>query len=253
MKNLVVPAILFINLIFVSVGAWAQSIVKIDGTRVTVEGNFSALKKGQTVNFLDNSLEIKAGGVVDNISPQGKMAIIRITSGSVSKEDTFEFSSQEVKEKPKTSETQLTPEEREILDRGEIGTGAYVVGGVLGTWPLGLGIGHAIQGRYAEKGWIFTVGELGSVALILAGIQNCTYQYGVYGYGSSGCTTNGLVGLGVVGFVGFRIWEIVDLWATPPEINRRYRALKQRTSGSTWSPTIFQSQGDYLLGLQYRF
>lgn len=54
----------------------------------------------------------------------------------------------------------LTDKDKEILEIGEISTVSYVVGGVLGTYPVGLGIGHAIQGRWSQKGWIFTAGEL---------------------------------------------------------------------------------------------
>ena len=39
----------------------------------------------------------------------------------------------------------------------------YIGGGVVSIIP-GFGIGHAIQGRYSEKGWIFTTSELVLVA-----------------------------------------------------------------------------------------
>ncbi len=43
---------------------------------------------------------------------------------------------------------------------GRIGVERYVAGGVVGT-TLGLGIGHAIQGRYwRDYGWAFTAGEI---------------------------------------------------------------------------------------------
>src|SRR5262245_38862858 len=49
----------------------------------------------------------------------------------------------------------LTPEERELLARGEIDAGSAVAGGAIGTF-FGFGIGHAVQGRYSDMGWIFT-------------------------------------------------------------------------------------------------
>ena len=43
---------------------------------------------------------------------------------------------------------------------GRIAVGRYVAGGVVGT-TLGLGIGHALQGRYwRDYGWAFTAGEI---------------------------------------------------------------------------------------------
>ena len=35
----------------------------------------------------------------------------------------------------------------------------YYAGGALSILP-GFGIGHAVQGRWREKGWIFTAGEV---------------------------------------------------------------------------------------------
>src|SRR5205085_907677 len=66
----------------------------------------------------------------------------------------------------------LTDYDRKVLQIGEISDTRYVLGGVIGTYPIGLGLGHAIQGRYMDRGWIFTVGELGSLAVVLAGLQS---------------------------------------------------------------------------------
>ena len=41
----------------------------------------------------------------------------------------------------------------------EVSETNYYLGGVLGVLP-GFGIGHAVQGRWKDKGWIFTAGEL---------------------------------------------------------------------------------------------
>ena len=39
----------------------------------------------------------------------------------------------------------LSPEEREILNRGEINDSTYAIGGIVGTL-FGLGLGQAVQG-----------------------------------------------------------------------------------------------------------
>jgi hypothetical protein len=124
----------------------------------------------------------------------------------------------------KVTYDQLSHDDQVILDNGEISEQRYISGGAVGS-VIGLGIGHAIQGRYSEKGWIFTAGELGSVVVLVAGASECTV--GVLE--GTGCATGaGLMLGGYLGFFGFKIWEIVDLWATPPELNRRYHQLKDR-------------------------
>ncbi len=75
------------------------------------------------------------------------------------------------------------------------------LGGVLGTYPLGLGIGHAIQGRYLSKGYIFTIGELASVAVITAGLSDCTIDL----FTDNSTCNSGLISLGFGALFGFRI------------------------------------------------
>ncbi len=145
-------------------------------------------------------------------------------------------------------EYRLDSDERWILDRGEISEGAYVAGGILGTFP-GLGIGHAVQGRYLQKGWIFTVGEIGSYGLAVAGAVNCLAD----SLSSRDCN-GGLIVLGVAAYVGFRVWEIIDVWAGPPEHNRRYRSLKKRfPDEGSMSFYVLPLPGETLAGLQFRF
>src|SRR5690606_27430608 len=56
----------------------------------------------------------------------------------------------------------LTMEERELLARGEIDAGPHIAGGVVSMF-IGFGAGHAVQGRFGDTGWIFLVGEVGSI------------------------------------------------------------------------------------------
>lgn len=119
----------------------------------------------------------------------------------------------------------LTENDKEILEIGEISTGSYIVGGILGTYPLGFGLGHAVQGRWSQKGWIFTAGELGSLTMVVAGLLGCVDKT----FSSDDCSDveNVLISTGLISFVGLRLWEIVDVWAAPPSHNRKYNELKE--------------------------
>ena len=150
----------------------------------------------------------------------------------------------------------LTPEERKILANGEISDGAYIGGGAAGTL-IGFGIGHAIQGRYGDKGWIFTLGEFGSIGLLGFALVECAF-----GSPNGPCTgaAASTATLATLGFAFFRIWEIVDVWITPPSINRDYQFLKDRvqTSRNDESPPISMgviplASGGLEFGLQYHF
>lgn len=125
----------------------------------------------------------------------------------------------------KRKEIELIDKDKEILEIGEISTPRYVTGGILGTYPIGFGVGHAIQGRWDQRGWIFTAGEFGSLAIAVSGLVGCMDKT----FESNKCSDleSTLIVTGLVGFVGFRIWEIVDVWAAPPSHNTRYRELKE--------------------------
>ncbi len=119
----------------------------------------------------------------------------------------------------------LKEDDQKVLSIGEISTARYVVGGILGTYPVGFGIGHAVQGRWAEDGWVFTAGELGSLSLVVAGILGCVDQ----AFEGSNCSDfeSAFIVTGAIGFLGFRIWEIVDVWSKPPIYNNKYQELKK--------------------------
>jgi hypothetical protein len=137
----------------------------------------------------------------------------------------------------------LTESDQRILDRGKYDTREIVAGGLLGT-VIGFGSGHAIQSRYRRTGWIYTVGEIGSVGLT-ASAAACNGSWGcVYGLALSGVTI----------FIGFRIAETIDVWVHPANHNRRYRKLKERTDGPQLSFRVEPIlDGGAKLGLALRY
>jgi hypothetical protein len=129
---------------------------------------------------------------------------------------------------PPVVQLQLTAEQEDLLARGEISIGRYVTGGVL-SYALGFGVGHAVQGRWSDQGWIFTVGESASIVALLYGIARMERHYDpeTGGYHTDRRGQNYMLA-GIVGLVGFRVWEVVDAWVAPPLHNRKVRALKQQ-------------------------
>jgi hypothetical protein len=117
----------------------------------------------------------------------------------------------------------LTPEDQDLLERGEISDLEYLGGGAASIlW--GFGIGHAIQGRWHDTGWMFSLGEplaLGVLFVGLASAISCDSSV-------SSCSNNrgeALLIAGALGFGGLRIWEVVDAFVVPPGDNQRVRAL----------------------------
>lgn len=147
----------------------------------------------------------------------------------------------------------LTSEDRKALDRGRISEGEHIGGGVVGTF-LGFGIGHAVQGRFSDDGVTFLVGELASMGGLFLGAADCV--------GPSGRCARGLalVSISALAFVGFRIWEIVDVWAEPPRLNRQYQRVKDKLGrqGKATSPEVSLfvapvSHRSGIAGFQLRF
>lgn len=129
-------------------------------------------------------------------------------------------------------QVQLTVDEQWLLERGFISQGEHIGGGVAALF-LGFGIGQAIQGRWSDKGWIFTVGEGVAFGAMIYGMMrafDCSTRYDEYNNSFSDCEDDG-IGIMVVGLLGYsvlRIWETVDAFAAPSAHNRKVRQLRAR-------------------------
>ena len=134
---------------------------------------------------------------------------------------------------------------------GSIGTGRYIAGGVLSIYP-GFGIGHAVQGRYLQKGWIFTVGEVASAYVVLDGLGKCGLTAAIYNNGTCSGTENIVAGVAV--FLGFKIWEIIDAWSGS---NHQKKNDEKQNSTNTQPMDIFpllEARSDGVIaGVNIRF
>lgn len=137
----------------------------------------------------------------------------------------------------------ITEEQRELLDRGEISLGAHLGGG-LAELAIGFGLGQAIQGRWNKKGWIFTLGEGATVALMAIGTQQ--------GFDSGGDVPLLFIGA-FVGFAVFRIWGTVDAFAEPPKHNAELRWLKAQLGMPVVMPYISKTHEAGTAGVVFRF
>ncbi len=120
----------------------------------------------------------------------------------------------------------------------EIGTGAHV-GGVVANVFIGFGLGQAIQGRWTETGWMFTLGTAVTLGAFFGGTG-----------GNATLALAGMVGFGVVYGLG-----IYDAAAGPSRHNARVREERMRRYST---PMILpyvsraQVQGN-VAGLSLRF
>ncbi len=249
--------------LFITTSAYAQTVTQVNSKKAVVSlPEDSGFVVGDKVEFLTSEMKSSSTGTVESVSNGRQFMSVNIDEGKPQVGQAVEKSG--IKKKIKTQKVQLSQldnDERRILRRGEISDGQYFTGAILGTWPLAFGLGHVIQGRYTEKGYIFTIGELLSVAAIVAGFGDCAGAViGTSIDGKERSCNGGLFYIGVLGLVGFRIWEIIDLWATPPYHNRRYRQLRKELGEVdedeiTWRPFISPvAKGDGAqFGIQMRF
>lgn len=137
---------------------------------------------------------------------------------------------------PRPMQVQLTVDEQWLLSRGYISSGEHIGGGAVSLF-VGFGVGQAVQGRWGQKGYIFTIGELASMGAIIYGAVTlataCSDNFNDP-YADSSCSSSRerrggvfVVG-GLIGISVFRIWEIVDAFAGPAEHNRKLHELKFR-------------------------
>ena len=114
----------------------------------------------------------------------------------------------------------------------------YIIGGAVGT-IFGLGVGHAIQGRWMSTGWIHTLLQAGvGIGLGIATAQGKGDQMSVVAL------------LAITLFAIDRIWEIVDVWWLPSswktvdstnmqeDNNTRQEALLSSHNDKTYTPWL---------------
>jgi hypothetical protein len=257
-----------LTILLLAAFAQAQTVEKVQGDQVTVTLQGSeTLSAGDKVSFLNDSLNTTGQGEVTRVSEGGKRAIIKITTGDVKPgmtlEKTARASAPASKSMDRNEEVEIVPrpqpnspnsryfsdEDRRVLNIGEIGDTAYIAGGLLSIYP-GFGVGHAVQGRFTDKGWIFTAGELGSLGLILAGAGDC---WSSSSSNNQTCNGGGAIVFGVLGFVGFRVWEVVDAWVAPPQINNHYRSLRAQMYQSSLQPVFAPTKDGAVAGFRMTF
>jgi hypothetical protein len=239
-------------LLFASGFAHSQTVQKVSDSYLVIASDDSEkFEIGSRYDILGKDLEHKGSCEISKVSGGGRKAICRLESGTAEAGMAMEKSLNRDQVREKMPEYRLSDDDRKILEIGEIEDGRYYAGGAIGTF-LGLGTGHAVQGRYGRDGWIFTAGEVGSAALVIAGVSRCVGRDR-----GEMCAANGLTVLGIIGVFGFRIWEIIDLWAAPSEINRRYRHLKSQMGSTSetdkWKMALLPNQDGLSLGLQIGF
>ena len=123
-----------------------------------------------------------------------------------------------------SNESKSEQELNELLERGEISDGQKTGGGVAAR-VVGFGVGQAIQGRWLERGWIFTAGDLAATAMMVAG-PILAFSYDC----NAACMHRGeaLALGGSLLALGLRIWQASDAFVVPARHNARVRELRRR-------------------------
>lgn len=139
--------------------------------------------------------------------------------------------------KAKVDLSGLSTEEISIYQQGKITDGQHIAGGLVGTF-IGFGTGHIVYQKYGSNGWIFTVGELGSIAVMMAGAVKATG--GCFSGDSEECSEGfGVYTLGALAYLGFRVWEIIDVWTIPGRHNRKFQAIKTKAESQSLIPDSY--------------
>ena len=118
----------------------------------------------------------------------------------------------------------------------------FVTSKVLGPF-LGFGIGHAIQGRWSEKGWIFTALELLTCYVIVRAIEipPDNRQF----------ITIRVAPVAMYFLIGTRIWQTLDLYTLPSDYKIVRESKLSVSPFYSYNSEFFNS--NYGLSLSYKF
>ena len=124
---------------------------------------------------------------------------------------------------------------------------------------LGFGSGHAVQGRYKEKGWIFTAGEGLAVGGLILSASQCDTEKAETRIGGTSVQSSvnrecqgALPLLSILSFVGFRVWQVVDLITHTGQTTNGYlEQVEAEQNQRPWAVGLYlpDSQSPPSLGL----
>ena len=134
-----------------------------------------------------------------------------------------------------------TEDEAEMMRAGYIEPMRAGIGGVVAIF-VGFGLGQAVEGRWHDTGWIFSLGEGASIAAIIGGAiglvtPSCNGDTCLDNNNNNHDATAAafLVG-GVLAYTGLHIWEIVDAFVGPASYNEQVHALRRRYGYPDYRP-----------------
>ncbi len=125
---------------------------------------------------------------------------------------------------------EITSDERDMLERGEISNGRILTGGLVSTF-VGYGIGQAIEGRWTDTGWLFSVGETAASVAMVVGLARMTLSEEarcLQAPCSNSSNDAGLFVGSLIALTALRIWDSVDAFAGPHNYNEKLGRLRAR-------------------------
>lgn len=123
---------------------------------------------------------------------------------------------------PSAYQPRPDPDDQRLLAIGEISNTQQVLGTAIAIFP-GFGLGQAVEGRWRERGWIFTLGEAGSLG-VYALAASCAFTKGQ----SCSDTAYDIAVVGVISLAAFHVAGILDAAIAPVFHNRRVHELRAR-------------------------
>jgi hypothetical protein len=114
----------------------------------------------------------------------------------------------------------LDAEEQAALARSDYTIGERV-GGAVVAGLVGFGSGQALQGRWRQRGWIFSAAEPAALVIGIIGLWQCPDD-GCTGLSQASAIT------GFLGLLSFRAWGFFDAVIAPANHNRRLERLRVR-------------------------
>ncbi|HEY1811553.1 MAG TPA: hypothetical protein VGG74_04305 [Kofleriaceae bacterium] len=155
-----------------------------------------------------------------------------------------------------------TPDEAEMMRAGYIDPMRAGIGGVVAIF-VGFGLGQAVEGRWHDTGWIFSLTETASIIAMVGGaigVANCNLGPDGGSCASGDSASVGFLIGGALAFTGFHIWEIVDAFAGPAGYNEQVHELRRRYGYRDYARNITpylarpqSADGGMTAGLSLRF
>ena len=172
-----------------------------------IENKFNVIGEGKVKKVKNGKILLSFNQPTQSMSRGDKIFLINGSEEFIGKAEFSKFSKKRNKAVLKFDGAIKKNTKVYLSSKRRLSTSHYVTSGLIGSF-VGFGTGHLVQGRYWDKGWIFT---LASASIVGSGALLAVAEYNLIPLATE------IIAISILATsAGIKLWEVFDIWKLPP-------------------------------------